>query len=44
MNMAFFDPLDNFSVVYLDDLLIFGKIIKEHKKALDTMFARLANH
>ena len=44
MNMVFFDLLDNYVVIYLDDLLISRKIVEEHWKALDTMFAHLARH
>ena len=42
--MVFFDLLDTCVVIYLDDLLIFSKMVEEHQKALDTMFAHLAKH
>ena len=44
MNTVFFDLLDSCVVIYLDDLLVFSKTVEEHRKALDTVFARLAKH
>ena len=44
MNMVFFDLSGTCVVIYLDELLIFSKIVEEHKKVLDTAFACLAKH
>ena len=44
MNIVFFDVLDICVMIYLDDLLIFSKMVEEHPKALDTVFAHLAKH
>ena len=44
INTVFFDLLDTCEVIYLDDLLILKKIVEEHWRALDTVFARLAKH
>ena len=44
MNTVFFYLLDTCVVIYLDDLIIFSKIIEEHGKALDTVFAHLAKY
>ena len=42
MKMVFLNIFDTCVVVYLDDLLIIIKTIEENRKALDTIFARLA--
>ena len=44
MNTDFFDLLDTCVVIYLDDLLIFNKMVEKNWKALDTVFAHLAKH
>ena len=30
MNQTFFDLLDHFVVVYLDDILVFGELLSDH--------------
>ena len=42
--MVFFDLLDIYIVIYLDDLFVFSKIVGEKQKALNTVFAHLAKH
>ena len=44
MDTVFFYLLDTWVVIYLDDLLILCKMVEEHRKALDTVFALLAKH
>ena len=44
MNMVFFNLLDTCVVVHLDDLLVFSKIVEEHRIALNNVFARLDKH
>ena len=39
ISMVFFVLLDTYVVSYLDDLLTISKIIEEHQKALDTVYA-----
>ena len=39
INIVFFDFLDKFVVIYLDDLLVFSNIVEEHHKALGTVFS-----
>ena len=38
MNQVFFDLLDRGVLVYLDDVLIYSKTIKEHKQLLRSVF------
>ena len=42
MNHVFFDLLDNFVIVYLDDILIFSRTKEEHLTAFNNVFNRLA--
>ena len=44
MNIVFFDLSDTCVVIYLDNLLIYSKIVEEYKEALNTVFAHLAKH
>lgn len=44
MNSVFYDYLDEFVVVYIDDLLVFSKDEKEHIKHLELVLARLKEH
>lgn len=44
MNELFKDCLDNFVVVYLDDILIYSKGIDDHVKHVTTVLDRLANN
>lgn len=41
MNSIFFDCIDLFVVIYIDDLLVFSKSEDEHFKHLDTVLSRL---
>ena len=41
MNNVFFDLLDDFVVVYLDDILIFSKTYEDHVRHLHAVFKRL---
>ena len=38
MNTIFFEMLDKGVLIYLDDILVYSKIIEEHKKLLDRVF------
>ena len=42
MNNVFFDVLDDYVIVYLDDILIFSKTLEDHLKHLHEVFKRLA--
>lgn len=44
MNSIFFDFMDLFVVVYIDDLLIFSKTKEEHLKHLELVLERLEEH
>jgi Reverse transcriptase (RNA-dependent DNA polymerase) len=44
MNEIFCDSIDEFSVVYMDDLLVNSKNEKCHLKHLNTVFSRLQEH
>ena len=44
MNIVFFDLLETCVLIYLDDLLVFSKIVEEYRKALDIVFACLARY
>lgn len=44
MNSIFRDHIDEFLVVYIDDLLIFSKNAEEHYKHLDIVLSRLSEH
>ncbi|GBG86598.1 hypothetical protein CBR_g41663 [Chara braunii] len=44
MNRIFHDYLDKFIVVYLDDILIFSKIVEEHVAHLDKVLSLLRQH
>jgi hypothetical protein len=41
MNDVLYDYLDNFSVVYLDDIIIYNKRIKDHVIHLSKVLRRL---
>ena len=41
MNNVFHDCIDNFIVIYLDDLLIFSSTMEEHLEHLETVLSRL---
>ncbi len=32
MNLIFFEKLDEFVIIYIDDILVYSKIVKEHTK------------
>ena len=44
MNNLFVDMLDKGVVVFLDDILIYSKIVEEHFELLEKVFARLHKH
>ncbi|GBG83808.1 hypothetical protein CBR_g37608 [Chara braunii] len=44
MNRLFHDYLDKFVIVYLDDILIFSKIVEEHAAHLDKVLSLLRQH
>ncbi|GBG61867.1 hypothetical protein CBR_g23819 [Chara braunii] len=44
MNRIFHDHLDNFVMVYLDDILIFSKSAKEHAQHVETVLSLLRQH
>ena len=41
MNNVFFDLLDDYVIVYLDDILIFSKTLEDHHRHLHEVFSRL---
>jgi hypothetical protein len=43
MNRVFHDYLDQFTVVFIDDMLIYSRTSKEHKKHLRKVLERLRN-
>ncbi|GBG72949.1 hypothetical protein CBR_g12669 [Chara braunii] len=44
MNRIFHDCLDKFVIMYLDDILIFNKIVEEHVAYLDKVLSLLRQH
>ncbi|GBG80409.1 hypothetical protein CBR_g30874 [Chara braunii] len=44
MNRIFHDYLDKFVVVYLDDILIYSKSVKEHAQHVETVLSLLRQH
>ena len=44
MNSLFHDVLDNFVIVYLDDILIYSSTLQQHKEHLDIVLSRLTQH
>ena len=44
MNRIFYDCIDKFLVVYMDDLLIFSKDEESHLHHIETVFSRLHDH
>jgi Reverse transcriptase (RNA-dependent DNA polymerase) len=44
MNEIFYDCIDEFLVVYMDDLLVFSKNEEDHLKHLNTVLSRLKEH
>ena len=44
MNKIFHDMLDNFVIIYLDDILVFSKSAKEHKEHLEQVMEVLDNN
>ena len=44
MNSVFHDCIDNFLVVYLDDLLIFSDTLEDHMMHLEAVLSRLQEH
>lgn len=44
MNEIFHEFIDEFSVVYLDDLLVFSKSKNEHYRHLDIVMGTLSEH
>ena len=43
MNMLFKDELDNFVLVYLDDILIFSKTLEDHIQHIRQALEKLSN-
>ena len=41
MNQDFHDFLDNFVVVYLDDIVVYSAMMEEQKKHLELVFQKL---
>lgn len=41
MNQTFFDVLDDFVVIYLDDILVYSTSLPEHIAHLRTVLSRL---
>jgi SpoVK/Ycf46/Vps4 family AAA+-type ATPase len=41
MNKVFMDELDKFVVIFIDDILIYSKIAKEHEKHLRVVLEKL---
>ena len=44
MNDVFFDYLDRFVVVYLDDIVVYNNTLEEHLEHLKKVFERLRHH
>ena len=44
MNYVFFDLLDKGVLVYLDDVLLYSRMLDEHLVLLDAVFQKLADH
>ncbi len=44
MNRIFYDCLDDFVVVYMDDLLIFSKDEQSHLRHIELVLSRLKDH
>ena len=44
MNHVFQEYLDNFVVVYLDDIVVYSKTLEEHQEHLRKVFAKLREH
>ena len=41
MNHVFYDKLDEFFTIYLDDILVFSPLIEEHEAHLRWVFSQL---
>ena len=44
MNEVFYEYLDEFVVVYLDDIVIYSESLADHLAHLEKVFARLKQH
>lgn len=44
MNSVFYDYLDDFVVVYIDDLLVFSNNERDHIKHIELVLSRLQQH
>jgi hypothetical protein len=44
MNSVFMEELDKFAVVFIDDILVFSKSMKEHEEHLRIVLQRLRDH
>jgi hypothetical protein len=44
MNKVFMDELDNFVVVFIDDILIYSKSVQEHEQHLQVVLGKLRAH
>ena len=44
MNDVLFDYLDDFAVVYLDDIVVYNQTLSEHEMHLKKVFQRLREH
>ena len=44
MNHVFFDLLDKGVLVYLDDVLLYSRMMEEHRELLEAVFQKLSEH
>jgi hypothetical protein len=44
MNSVFMPKLDNFAVVFIDDILVYSKSTDEHEEHLRVLLQRLRDH
>jgi len=41
MNFIFHEKLDEFVIIYIDDILVYSKIVEEHVKRLEYLLSKL---
>jgi hypothetical protein len=41
MNFIFHEKLDEFMIIYIDDILVYSKIVEEHMKHLEYLLNKL---